>query len=412
MILLWEKYSVANEFSSSVSVISDSSNSVIETISVGVIPYGVAYDSGLGEIFVTNAVSQTASVISDDSTLAGRSVSVSPGSVDQGQTSTLTFPAVTSTSPYTYQWYSEAPGASSYSPISGATSSTYDFATSTTSPATATGSWSFYLQVTNKTGVQVADSAAASVIVNSPLVAPSASASLGTVDQGQAASLTSTVVTTGTSPYTYQWFSEAPAASSYSMISGATSSSYDFVTSTTTTTGSWGFMLQVTDNTGAAVNSNAVTVKVNVAPTVSITPASWIMDVGQSELFTATASGGSGSYSSYQWYVGGVAQSGMTASTFSYAPSSSGSPSITVTVTDSLGATSARSSAATVTVNQLTITVTQTANGVIAPGSSPVNYGAIQSFSITPATGYYIASITANGASVTVTSPSGQILPV
>jgi hypothetical protein len=231
--------------------------------------------------------------------------------VDQGQTSSLTFTAVTSSSPYTYQWFSEAPSASSYAPIVGATSSSYNFVTSA---STATGSWSFQLQVTDNTGATV-DSAAASVTVNSALVASSASASKGTVDQGQTSSLTSTAATTGTSPYTYQWFSEAPSASSYSPIVGATSSSYNFVTSASTATGNWNFQLQVTDNTGATVNSNAATVKVNVAPTVSIMPTSWIMDVGQSKLFTATASYGSGSYSSYQWYVGGVAQKGMTAST-------------------------------------------------------------------------------------------------
>ena len=91
-----------------------------------------------------------------------------------------------------------------------------------------------------------------------------------------------------------------------------------------------------------------------------------------------------------------------------FTPASTGSYLIAVAVTDSLGVTSALSSAATVTVNQLTITVTQTANGVISPGTIPVNYGATPTFTITPDTGYHIASITANGASVSVTSPSGQ----
>ena len=85
-------------------------------------------------------------------------------------------------------------------------------------------------------------------------------------------------------------------------------------------------------------------------PTVSVSPSSWTMDVGQSKTFTATASGGSGTYASYQWYVGGVAQSGATASTFSYSPASPSSYSITVTVKDSSGATSAQSSPATVQV--------------------------------------------------------------
>ncbi len=193
------------------------------------------------------------------------------------------------------------------------------------------------------------------VTVNSALVAPTVSASKGTVDQGQTSVLSSTAVTTGTSPYTYQWMEKAPSGSYVDV--GTNSLSYNFVTTGSTLTGVWSFKLQVTDSDPAVVTSNVVTVTVNIAPTVSVSPTSWIMDVGQSKIFSATASGGSGSYSSYQWYVGGVSQSGAATSTFSYSPVSSGSYLITVTVTDSLGATSAQSPAATVTVNASPIVV-------------------------------------------------------
>lgn len=159
---------------------------------------------------------------------------------------------------------------------------------------------------------------------------------------------------------------------------------------------------------GTAFTADPVTVTVNDAPTVSLSPSLWTMETNQQETFTATASSGSGTYASYQWYVDGTAQSGQTASTFSFGPASEGSYSITATVTDSLGATSAPSSAATVTVNQLTITVTQTANGLITPGTSNVNNGDTPTFNITPAHGYYISTITADGSAVPITSPSGQ----
>ena len=83
---------------------------------------------------------------------------------------------------------------------------------------------------------------------------------------------------------------------------------------------------------------------------ISISPISVTVNVGQSQLFTAAASGGSGTYSSYKWYVGGYVQAGQIASTFSYSPVSAGSYSITVTVTDSLGSTSSQSTVASVTV--------------------------------------------------------------
>src|SRR5271157_1221029 len=83
----------------------------------------------------------------------------------------------------------------------------------------------------------------------------------------------------------------------------------------------------------------------NALPTVSVSPTSWVMDVGQSKTFTANPTGGSGTYSSYAWYVDSTLQSGQTAATLSYSPGSSGSHSITVTVTDNLGGTSAQSTA-------------------------------------------------------------------
>src|SRR3989442_1771077 len=56
---------VTSEGSSAVSVISDTTNTVIATVSVGADPQGVAYDSAKGEVFVANRGSNTVSVISD-----------------------------------------------------------------------------------------------------------------------------------------------------------------------------------------------------------------------------------------------------------------------------------------------------------------------------------------------------------
>ena len=47
----------------------------------------------------------------------------------------------------------------------------------------------------------------------STLVAPTVTPAPVTVDQGQTSALTSTAVTTGVSPYTYQWFAKAPGKS-------------------------------------------------------------------------------------------------------------------------------------------------------------------------------------------------------
>jgi hypothetical protein len=184
---------------------------------------------------------------------------------------------------------------------------------------------------------------------------------------------------------------------------GSNSGSFSFVTSGSTATGSWSFILEVTDNVGAAVNSTAVSVAVNVAPTVSIAPVGPVtLDAGQAQTFTASASGGTGTLT-YQWYLNG-SPVGVDSNTYIFS-GSAGSYSVTCTVTDSAFVpASAASNAVSVTVNQLTITVTQGANGVIAPGTITVNYGGSQTFTITPNTGYYIASLSVDGSPVTAAS--------
>ena len=56
---------VTNQYPGTVSVISDSNNTVIANVTVGAFPSGIAYDSGKGKIFVANSDSGTVSVISD-----------------------------------------------------------------------------------------------------------------------------------------------------------------------------------------------------------------------------------------------------------------------------------------------------------------------------------------------------------
>ena len=63
---------------------------------------------------------------------------------------------------------------------------------------------------------------------------------------------------------------------------------------------------------------------------------------------------------------------------------------------------------ATFAISTFNITVIQGVNGVIAPDNTTVAYGGSQVFTITPSTGYSIASITVDGGSVAVASSSGQ----
>ncbi len=57
---------IANSDSSTVSVVSDSTDTVVATLSVGTSPTGIAYDAAMDEVYITNAGSDNASVYTAD----------------------------------------------------------------------------------------------------------------------------------------------------------------------------------------------------------------------------------------------------------------------------------------------------------------------------------------------------------
>jgi cytoskeletal protein RodZ len=85
-------------------------------------------------------------------------------------------------------------------------------------------------------------------------------------------------------------------------------------------------------------------------------------------------------------------------------PTSTETPTPTPTSTP----TSTPTATPTPTLTKYQITVTQTANGEITPQTASYDPGATPTFTITPDSGYHIASITVNSVSVTVDTPEGQ----
>ncbi len=232
-------------------------------------------------------------VFGDAEVLVSPTIAASQGRMDQGQFMNLTSSApVGGVAPYSYQWLSQPPGFNDFSPINGATSSTCSLG----SAGAALGGWNFELQTTDAAGSTVTSNVVA-LIVNSALVAPDIYVSpmssyvqwyptLGEMDQGQTADVyTHTLIPSGTRPVAFQWLIEAPGASSYSPISGATSNSYWFAPTSSSATGDWSFQIQESDSAGVTVTSNAVTVTVNL-PQPSPTPfpaqtlSQWPMMVG------------------------------------------------------------------------------------------------------------------------------------
>lgn len=111
----------------------------------------------------------------------------------------------------------------------------------------------------------------------------------------------------------------------------------------------------VPDETDTADNNltSPITVMVgmpeNPAPSVSISPSSWVIEIAQSQLFTSTVSGGTAPYS-YQWYLNGTLVSGATSDSWTFKPASAGSLTVYAKIADAVGM-QATSNTATVTVN-------------------------------------------------------------
>ncbi|MGP8056717.1 MAG: hypothetical protein ACLP9K_03845 [Nitrososphaerales archaeon] len=215
-------------------------------------------------------------------TLAAPTISLSPGTIDAGQSSTLTTTVSLSggTATYTCQWLEEAPGAGSYSTLG---SSFTTGCTPSSKPSVSTGAlvtigtWSFELQVNDSSSESVA-SGAVTVTVGPTLVPPTISVSPTAIGNGQSATLSTTAsFTGGRSPYTCQWLEKSPTGTSFvalggSFTTGCTPSSKPSVsTGNLTAAGNWGFELQVKDAASATVASSPVTLTVSGLPGTSVT---------------------------------------------------------------------------------------------------------------------------------------------
>ena len=304
---------------------------------------------------VTDSVGGTATqtvTVTVNSALTAGAITPSAPHIGSGESVTLTAHPSGGTTPYTYQWYT---GASCTAPITGATGATYSASPSSTT--------TYYYEVTDSSsaGAESQCSAGDTVTVNGAL-SVSLSASPATVDQGQKSTLTATA-SGGSGTYSTYAFYSGSSCTGTALQSGS-SNTYTTAALTTTTT----FCVQVTDSVGGTA-TQTVTVTVNSALSVSISPSAPKIDSGQSITLTATASGGSGTYSTYTFYLtsctGTQEQSG-TSNTYT-TPALTSTTTYCVKVTDSLGGTATATD--TVTVNPALTA------GAITPSAPKIDSG-------------------------------------
>ena len=116
-----------------------------------------------------------------------------------------------------------------------------------------------------------------------------------TIDVRQSKTFTAVPIGGSGSYASYQWYVD-------SVLQSATGPSIPYSLGSA---GSHSITVTVTDSLGTtSALSSAASVTVAVSPTASITPIGPLtMDAGQSQTFTASAIGGSGTIH-YEWYVG------------------------------------------------------------------------------------------------------------
>ena len=249
-----------------------------------------------------------------------------------------------------------------------------NFQTSTSTP---TGKYDFEVNTTDAANFSLFSDAR--LVTVNKVLSVSVSTTKNIIDVGQSSLLTN-ITSGGTGPYSYQWSEEAPGTTTFTNITGATLPTYNFVTTLATSTGTYNFELFVKDNASTPVTkiSAPTSVVVNPDPTVSITPTTnTIMDVGQSVTFTATATPGTGSPSTYKyrWYTvsstSNTLISGATSNTYTYTPTKNTITSIGVMVTDDASFNASSINVANITVYPIqTISVQLPSNTFMDVGQS------------------------------------------
>ena len=244
------------------------------------------------------------------------SVTTNPTSqtVNPGDTVNFTSAATGNPTP-TVQWQVSTNGGSSWSDIAGETSTTYSFTAASTDD-----SYQYRAVFTNSVGS--ANSLAATLTVNSDSTPAAPFITLHpsntTVTTGSTASFTAAA--TGNPTPTVQWQVSFNSGSSWSDISGATNTTYSFTAASGDDTNQYRAVFS--NGVGSDATTNAATLTVNYAPSVTQNPSSTTVNAGETASFTAAAIGNPSP--TVQWQVstnGGSSWSdisGATNTTFSF----------------------------------------------------------------------------------------------
>ena len=325
--------------------------------------------------------------------------------IDAGQPQSFTGSYSGGSGTYEYQWVKQntsasSPPSSGYITQSSPQTHTFYFNT--------TGTFYVFLYVKD-TVVGDTQSAYEEVTVNNDISSGSISISPTTTNIGNPVTA-SVTYGYGTSPYTYTWSVT---------LEGGGSAAGDYSTSgnqlTFSKSGNYTVSATVKDSFSQATSSNynvEVTAVISLTASISSYPSSGItaLDVNHAQVFQATVTGGSGSYS-YSWGISGVSGTVGTSSSYTLNVSNPGLYKIYLNVSQGTSTTSA--SPITVVVNPLpkvsfqvagTIEtdVGQTIYGNVAGGTTPYQYSWL--VTLYPSGNSASGDYTISGSSITFTT--------
>jgi hypothetical protein len=254
------------------------------------------------------------------------------------------------------------------------------------------GKYNVTVTATDKNGAYAINFS--TVIVNTAFAAsPTPIASNSVISNGQYSTFTIPAPTTGTPPYTYQWYWGGSATCSEDMAIGQTGLNY---TASPTGTGSSYFCVQETDsaatnsivytgttqlvianngttqvavNTGTTqlvINNGTTQVAVNNALQVSLSPSSALLDVNQSIALHSTVSGGTAPYTSTYSVT---PNSGFTYNGSTFTFTAPNRYTVMLIVTDEVGVSSEYASTVTVE-SPLSVSIVATNSTIKAGGVS------------------------------------------